>query len=273
MKTYFTILFLLVFSFSISAQSKVVPLIDIKVNGLLGGVENGKFIDAKTTIQKLSAEQNYTLYFLDGTTEDLRMKKPTNSLEICDDFFAIDMTNEEYTRRFEKGGIGMGEGFRWNPQPRIPKNIDLKNAEYLKIVNAFLSTKRITYKVKELKQAVKIDLDGDSQDEVILTASRIMEYEERKPNTAYDEFSFTLLRKIVNGKVQNILIEGEFFPKSRNEYDSYDFSISSIADLNGDGKMEIINYGAYYEGNGTKVFEIIGNKAVEVKKLTVGCGV
>jgi hypothetical protein len=49
--------------------------------------------------------------------------------------------------------------------------------------------------------------------------------------------------------------------------------MSAIADLNGDGKMELVHHGAYYEGSYTAVYQIVGSKAVEVKILGAGCGV
>ena len=41
--------------------------------------------------------------------------------------------------------------------------------------------------------------------------------------------------------------------------------------LNGDGKMEIVVFGEYYEGAFSSVYEISGNKAAKV--LETGCGV
>jgi hypothetical protein len=40
--------------------------------------------------------------------------------------------------------------------------------------------------------------------------------------------------------------------------------------LNGDGKMEIVTFGRYYEGDGTMVYEMRNNKAVKV--LEAACG-
>lgn len=274
MKNLILVLFLLVLSASVIAQSRVVPIGEMKVGGLLGGVENGKFIDAKTTVQKLSAEQNYTLFMLDGTTESWSMKKPNNSLELCEDFFPLGFDDGVYTQRFEKGGVVFGEGYNWKPLPREVKSIGLKNPTYLKIVNDFLRTKGITHNNTELKQAFRIDLEGDGQEEVILAANRIWAMPEQpRPKKPFDEYSFVLLRKIVGGKPQNFLISGRFFPKSRYEYDDNDYTVSALADLNGDGKMEIVVYGQYYEGNSAHVFQMTGNKAVEVITLNVGCGV
>ncbi|HEY0459990.1 MAG TPA: VCBS repeat-containing protein [Pyrinomonadaceae bacterium] len=274
MRKILFVLSLLLLSGTIEAQTKVVPIVDLKIRGLLGGVENGKFLDAKTTVQKLAAEQNYKLFLPDGTNGNLLLKKPTNGQDVCDDFYNLEMdAGSEAEKRFEKGGIGLGLGYGWKPQPRSLKSIDLNNPEYKKIVNDFLRSKGITLPVARLSQAIRADLDGDGQEEVLLSATRVVDYEKKKARTAYDEYSVVLLRKIINGKPQNILLGGEFVPKSRGVYDGYQYSVSSVADLNGDGRMEIILYSAYYEGSDVQVFEMKRNKPVEVETLRVGCGI
>jgi hypothetical protein len=47
------------------------------------------------------------------------------------------------------------------------------------------------------------------------------------------------------------------------------YHLSAIADLNGDGCMEIVLYSAYYEGSSSDIFEINGMKAHAV--LVCGC--
>jgi len=265
-------LILLSFAASLAAQTKIVPIVDMKIGGLLGGVQNGEFFDAKTTVEKLSAEQNYTLYLPVGKSENLLLKKPANSQDVCEDFFALDYS-QLADNRHEKGGVALGDGFRWNPQPRAAKLIDLNSPEYKKIMSGFLRTKRITFPLSKLTQAMRVDLDGDGQEEVILTASRVISYEDRKPNARNDEYSVVLVRKIVGGKPQTIVVGGEFYPKSDAEYDGFTYAVPSVADLNGDGKMEIILHGEYYEGSSTQVFEIVGGKATRVDVLSADCGV
>ena len=44
----------------------------------------------------------------------------------------------------------------------------------------------------------------------------------------------------------------------------------AVLDLNGDGRMEIVTYGRYYEGDWFDVFDLEGLAAKKV--LTAGCG-
>ncbi|MBK8151203.1 MAG: hypothetical protein IPK58_24105 [Acidobacteria bacterium] len=81
------------------------------------------------------------------------------------------------------------------------------------------------------------------------------------------------LRKIVGGKVRDTPLAGEFV-KRRVEFGALSrYKLSAVADLNGDGKLEFLVYGEYYEGGGTQAWEIIGKKAVEIKELQAACGV
>jgi hypothetical protein len=46
------------------------------------------------------------------------------------------------------------------------------------------------------------------------------------------------------------------------------YHISAIADLNGDGRLEIAMYSAYYEGSSSDIFDLNGTKLTAV----LGCG-
>jgi hypothetical protein len=48
------------------------------------------------------------------------------------------------------------------------------------------------------------------------------------------------------------------------------YEVAAVLDLNGDGQMEVIVHGGYYEGSGSDVFRLIGNKVDNV--FGCGCG-
>lgn len=267
-------LVLLSLAVSSAAQSRVVPIVEMRVAGLLGGVENGKFLDAKTTAEKLAAEQRYTIFPPGGKTESLLLKKPINEADVCDGFFGIDYEGIESDARYKNLGVALGAGFGWKPQPRAVKRIALDNAAYVKIMNDFLRTKRIRTPLAKLNRAFSVDLDGDGRDEIVLAATRVDRYFQPRPKRkTYDAYSVVLIRKSVGGKMRNIVVDGSFDPQTDAIYDGYVYDISSFVDLNGDGRMEIIEYGEYYEGSGISVFQLVGNKAVSVDVLGAGCSV
>lgn len=50
-------------------------------------------------------------------------------------------------------------------------------------------------------------------------------------------------------------------------------AIFSVLNLNGDEKTEILIYMSYDDGGSDEVREIVGNKALEIRTLSIGCGV
>lgn len=265
MKLLKTILFIISLSIFANAQESVVPIIDVKVGGLMGGVKNGKYLDAKTTFSMLNGEMSYTLFGIKG-----KIGKLTATIEEpdvpCEEFYYAKTGFEE-----QKQGIAVGDEVNWTVVPRTPQTIDLKSKIYLKVVSDILRAKGLPTAKPRLEQAVRVDLDGDGVDEVVLTASSYTT--NIQPSAKAGDYSFVLVRKIVAGKVKNIMVAEEYI-KKRIEFGAPShFEVSAIADLNGDGKMEIILFGEYYEGSGAGVYEIKGDKVVEIKGLEANCGV
>jgi hypothetical protein len=136
----------------------------------------------------------------------------------------------------------------------------------------FLRAKRIGAHELKLKQAIRVDLDGDGVDEVLLVATRQFSYEVKDGKKAFDEYSVVLLRRLVRGKSRVMMVAGEIHPKNKDLYDGNVFELSSVLDLNGDGKLELVVYSEYYEGNAAQVYSVTGGKLLEHMALAVGCG-
>jgi hypothetical protein len=266
MKTLLAILFVISLSFAARAQVQLVPIVEAQSGGLMGGTENGKYLDAKTTFARLKGEQKFSLFGITGRTGDLTatVEAPTPD-EPCEDFYYAKTGFDGET------GTAIGAGLTWNPVPRKPSAINQNDKTYLKIVADILRAKGVPPSKAKIEQAVRIDLDGDGRDEVLLTASSYGGNIEPRANA--NDYSFVLLRKIVGGKAKNIIIIEEYVKKKIQFGAPNRFEISSIADLNGDGKMEIVLYSEYYEGNSAFAYELKGDKLVDIKSLGTGCGV
>lgn len=277
MRKLLTALILLIFVGSIAAQKTVVPIVyfdedrgeagePLITHGvLLGGVENGKWLNAKTAFGKLKGIEKFSL---------LNFESGKKGESVLGEFKGDSITCSEsyYIQPQLKvaANFALGTNANWNPFPRQPKKTSVTDANYKKSVADILRLRGLPRSVVEINKTVSIDLDGDGREEVILEAHHTAE--DANQNPAVGTYSFIIVRKIVGGKVQNLFVGG-FFLKKTDEYFDGDYSLSGIADLNGDGKLEMFVEVAGYEENWTKVYEMKAGKPVEISALSYYCGV
>jgi hypothetical protein len=89
-------------------------------------------------------------------------------------------------------------------------------------------------------------------------------------------YSMVLLRRVVAGKVETQLVQGEFYPKAYVSTDgSFNapnaYKLIAVLDLDGDGKMEVVASSNYYEGAETTIYRCNPKKIESL--LSVACGV
>lgn len=83
-----------------------------------------------------------------------------------------------------------------------------------------------------------------------------------------------MVRKIINGEVSNILLDGWFNKTQRRRillHKGRTFEVTAILDLDADGKMEVVANDDEHEGAGSTVHKIDGGKSTKV--LNEGIGV
>jgi FG-GAP repeat len=117
---------------------------------------------------------------------------------------------------------------------------------------------------------VRSDLDGDGAAEVVVVAERLTD-----PNQppAVGDYSVAFLRRSVGGGVETTVLDSSVaqavdppgFP-----FLSY-LRLSAVADLNGDGRTELLLGAREYESAWTRAYELEADGNV-VAVLDVGCG-
>ena len=276
MKCFLVIFSVLLFSVEIYAQSDAVLI--AHNNYLVGAAKNGKWLkdtDVPNNFGKPSkfigfdsfkvGEKPSAIY---GTLGELgcgaNLFYFSQSAKFPENVFADDTL---------KPILAIGANANWNSLPRTVQKIAVTNKTYQKIALDFLKMKGMNAKNIKIENAFSIDLEGDGADEIFLEATTYKDKNCEISGTAKrGDYSFVMMRKIIGGKPKNFLIEGEFHPK-KPEFEDYisEFDLSAFADLNGDGKMEVILEGLYsYGGVSTEIYESDNTKLDKV--LSVECG-
>lgn len=161
----------------------------------------------------------------------------------------------------------------WELQPHVVEVLDPPPAVYVEITAELLAERGVEDPAPELLQVVRTDLEGDGVDEVVVVAER---NGSGTLNPAFPgDYSIAFLRKVVEDEVRTSDLG--FFEVVQPEVegsiiDLLAYRLDGIADLNGDGTMEIVVDDQYYEGAGTRVFDVDDDLGA-VAVLDTGCGV
>ncbi len=266
-KTIKLALMLTALTVSSVAQTPIIPIVDLRTGGLFGGVLNGKWISAAKTASQIKPKTEFALAGWNGVEEGgVSLADFNGETEVCGDHWSFSFELEMHN------GVGIGTAAKWDPVPRKAVKIPISNAVYRKVVADFLKSKGFKDPTVEIKQIYKIDLDGNGTDEVLISATRYRSgmYESQQPG----DYSFTLLRTASGKTAVNHLLEGEFYPGriTKELWPPNVYEFTGVADLNGDGIMEILVGSQYYEGGTNGAFEIKAGKPVKIKEFEIGCG-
>lgn len=239
-------------------------IVELRQQCLLGGVENRKWVAADKLGPALKGSHHFALYQLDGPAGDVTANVGENP--DCSDSWSAEPSTQA-----GKGVAIMSPD--WNPLPRVPRAINPRDATYLSIVGQILREAGLRKPEVNIDEGYKVDLDGDGKDEVVLVASRhrqgVSELTGVGHGASPGDYSLVLVRKLIGSRVRNIFLVRDVRLKENEGGLVRGYHLSAIADLNGDGRMEIALYSAYYEGSSTDVIEI--NGATPKGVLSCGC--
>jgi hypothetical protein len=219
----------------------------------------------------MNGEITYRIYGLTQSLGEAKGGKPKPSEEdVCSDVLTVSLSPKR-----DKGAIALAAP--WNALPRKPKVTDPTEKVYVDTLRDFLKTKGIEQPKVKIDSILRIDLDGDGEDEVLISATNYFSKDNSVPmRSPAGSYSMVLLRRVVAGKVETQLVEGEFYPKayvsdeaSFNAPNAY--KVIAVLDLDGDEKMEIVVSSDYYEGEATTIYRCDPKKIEAL--LSVSCGV
>jgi hypothetical protein len=246
----------------VSAQN-VHPAVDADKACMLGGVAGGKWLEAEKIAPMVKGGERYRVYKLTGPAGEAVGSKPKPG-DPCTDCREVDFS--------PKITEGIAVAGNWNAMPRIPQALSTSDPAYRQVVARLLRKQGIVRPQINITRILRVDLEGDGVDEVLISATYLAGGLNRpdgqmairvKPG----DYSFVVLRKIVGGKARDIVLAGEYYPKV-SDATANQYEVVGVLDLNGDGKMEVVVSVDYYEGSSSTVFRINGTRVDNV----FGCG-
>ncbi len=170
-----------------------------------------------------------------------------------------------------------------NVRPRPAEALPTQSAVYRESVRAELTRRGLQTPVLNINSVTRADLDGDGTLEVIIEASHFRLQASGNfappPRAEAGDYSLLLLRWVKNGQVQTTVLYQNVFTKTPTQAQleagggqvPSHYGLAGVADLNGDGRMELVVADAYYEGEGAAVLEWSPESGAK-ERLNQGCG-
>lgn len=251
------------------------PIIEIETGYFFGGSEKGKWIKPDKAAKSAGKKTTYQVYGLTKKEGQITTGKPKSVDEPCPDTLMVSLSAKP------KDGV-IGLAAPWNALPRTPVIADVTQSVYVEAVRDFLQARGVTDPKVRITRILRVDLDGDGEEEVLISATNYFTDDKSTDTSAAPfpqapieapqpgSYSIVILQRLVDGNVQTKLVAGEVYAKPAESVAPNVYNLAAVLDLNGDGKLEVIVHSFYYEGGQTTIYRCEPDK-IEAA-LSVECG-
>ncbi len=171
----------------------------------------------------------------------------------------------EYSNGYPEIGIVA----HWDPVPRQWDMLEAPPDIYLDEVGALIQGRGIDPAGAVLDQVIRVDLEGDGIDEILISANDNWDF---AVVPSEDTYSVVILRKVVDGDVRSAILHFEVADPGEESFFFLRMRLAGFADLNGDGKLEILTQEEYYEGSSVTAWEYTNDDLGPSEVLITGCG-
>ena len=226
---------------------------------LLGGTREGAWFSPEMVISTL-ADETYQVFTIDGSTDSTSGAEPVFE-EFCRSY-RIDMDSNP------SGGPAIGTTGNWDVIPRLGQDLPTDNSTYIDELTGWLTGKGFQNPVVNISQILRVDLEGDGVDEVLISASHFAEttYHSVEPG----DYSLVLMRKVVGDSVETVPILADYYYQEVATQFPLVYTGVFTADLNGDGTLEVLVEAERWEGSGLIAFEIDETTVQQVSEVLCG---
>ena len=245
-----------------AAAQAIHPVLDVKRGYLLGAPVNGAWRNGERVAPQVRAGRRYRVFGAAGLVGVSTGGRATSFDAPCPETFGVELSPER-----EAGEVAVDGA--WNLLPRRVAYLSpAAAAGYAGAVRQILVQHGIRNPVAMVTGAMRVDLEGDGTDEVVVAATRGTG--DGGWSAGAGDYSIVFVRKLARGAVRTIMLEEEYHPRASEQAVPNAYTIAGAWDLDGDGRFEIVIRGGYYEGDWTTLFRVRGTTAQEL--VTAGCG-
>lgn len=168
------------------------------------------------------------------------------------------------------GPSGVAISAPWELVPNFVQS-EVDDGTYSDFARPLLAARGLDVANPVIKQVIRFDIEGDGVNEVIAVAEDIAD---DGLFAQVGDYSLVFLRRVVEGEVQTAILGDSVVTPPDPGVTPFvlSFSVAGVADLSGDGKMEIVLNSVYYEGVGWGVWEYVNDDLGPVLQIQSGCG-
>lgn len=237
---------------------------------LLGATFGSNWLYPREVYSLLGNPQVYNFYdqnFQPFPATAVVPEPPPGGAHQCD-WLKVNFVDQEIDVVSPVLGVKPGQSVIFRPV----QNIVPDSGPYEQYLQEWLLLQGMQSPELVIKNILRVDLEGDSVDEVILVATNIEDSMGGLHVAVAGKYSVVLMRKVIGAQVYTVpLVADIYYNTSPSMNYPIIYGVDHIYDLNGDGKSEIILSGQWWEGGGLFVHEVHGLNAVKV--LDLHCGI
>ena len=227
---------------------------------LLGGAKDGEWLSPEVILPDLFDEETYQTFRMEGPSGSAKGKQPV--------FEPLCKAYQVETDSYPLSGPAVGVTGSWDVTPRLVQEIPADTPTYVDELTNWLVGKGFPEPVVEISQILRVDLEGDGTEEVLISASHFVE--PTGHSVSFGDYSLIIMRKVVGDTVETIPILADYYYQDNEIQFPLTYALTFPADLDDDGVLEVLVGVERWEGSGMIIFEIEGTTARPIFEALCG---